>query len=303
MIDQFIHHLRSYDRSESTVTAYVADLAAFSQWYLDHTDIPMEPAAVMSVDIREFKEHLLADGYKASSINRKLAALSTFFSWCHDSALVETDPTSTIRGVRIQSAPAPRWLTRKEQKALIRELQVSLMLASTPIAELRVQRDRAMVALMMWSGLRRSEVANAEMAKLEMNGRRGALRVIGKGQKERVVHLNADALGALRAWLNVRSTHPDAAGCRYLFLSQQGAGLTPKSVYRAVRKHAKRAGIHDLTPHSLRHTFGKSLVDKGVSLERIARLMGHDSVTTTAIYLEPSGADLDKAVELIAWTD
>lgn len=299
----FMGHLRKMDRSDATILAYVSDVSVFSAWYREHCAEDMEPARVMSVDIREYKEHLLREGYKASSINRKLASLTAFFRFCVEVGILTSDPTSTIHGVRSQSAPAPRWLNRQEQKALIREVEAACQLAGTEAARFRSHRDRAMIALMLWGGLRRSEVADAEMARLEMNGKRGRLTVIGKGQKSRTVYLNADAYRAMRLWLKWRGISEGASGSRYIFLSQQGTGMTAKSVYRAVLKYAQKAGIHDMTPHSLRHTFGKALVDHGISLERIARLMGHESVTTTAIYLEPSQADLDQAVEAIAWTE
>jgi len=151
---------------------------------------------------------------------------------------------------------------------------------------------------MLWGGLRRSEVADAELGKLTMNGRNARLVVCGKRNKTRTVMLNVDAHRALKTWLAVRGESES----RYLFLSQQGAGMTGKSVYRAVCKYAKTAGI-EMSPHSLRHTFAKSLVNRGVSLEKIAVLLGHENLNTTAIYLEPSELDLAHAVAKIAWSE
>lgn len=297
MIDKFIHHLRSMDRAPGTISAYVSDLGIFCTWYQKRNHTAMTPTSVMSVDVREFKEALLTQGRSAATINRKLASLSSFFGWCVSQGIVDENPTGTIRTVRKQKS-APRWLARKEQRALVRALHVACQVAETDSAKFRAYRDRAMVALGMWCGLRRSEIANAEMSKLTLNGRSGTIEVLGKGQKMRTVPLNIDAYKAVKSYVGIRGERTS----RYLFLSQQDAGMTAKSVYRAIVKYAKAAGV-EMTPHSLRHTFGKSLADKGVSLEKIARLMGHESLTTTAIYLEPSGADLADAVDEIAWTD
>lgn len=121
----------------------------------------------------------------------------------------------------------------------------------------------------------------------------------GKGTKEREVPLNLSARKALQSWLDVR---PDN-GTAYVFTSRAGGRLEPRAIHRRVACYAKRAGIEDMTPHTLRHTCGKSLVDEGVSLDRVADILGHADLNTTRIYTRPSKSDLAREVEKIAWEE
>jgi len=114
----------------------------------------------------------------------------------------------------------------------------------------------------------------------------------------RKVPLNADVRKALKAWLEVR---PEVDH-DFLFVGQKKGPLGVQGIQRMVRKYARLAGLEGVTPHALRHTFGKNLVDAGVSLDRVARLMGHSSLDITAIYTRPGPEDLENAVERIALT-
>ena len=192
----------------------------------------MTPQRVTPLDVRDYKSYLqTVKGYQPSTVNRKLAALKSFFTWAVDSGLVEFNPASGIKMLS-QVRTAPRWLERVEQRDLVRELQI------------------------------------------------------------------ASARKALRAWLEVRP----AAG-EPLFLSQRGGQLQTDAIYRRVKHYAQRAGMEEISPHTLRHTCAKNLVDRGVPLDRVAVILGHESLDTTAIYTQPSQADLAQEVEKIAWED
>jgi integrase/recombinase XerC len=114
----------------------------------------------------------------------------------------------------------------------------------------------------------------------------------GKGGKYRVVPLNLDARRALSSYPEVRPHVIDA----HLFVGQRGRGLTPRAVEKLVEKYAHLAGLSGVSPHVLRHTFGKHALDAGVDLVTVSRLLGHERLETTAIYTTPSAADLDAAV-------
>ena len=300
-ISQFMDHLRARDRSPTTLRAYWADMGIFGDWFEDTNDEAMTPQRVTPLDVRDYKSYLqTVKGYQPSTVNRKLAALKSFFTWAVDSGLVEFNPASGIKMLS-QVRTAPRWLERVEQRDLVRELQIATQVAKTEAARFRARRDRAMLLLMLHAGLRVSEVSGLKKNEMTLNSRSGSVVVradTAKGEKQRTVPLNASARKALRAWLEVRP----AAG-EPLFLSQRGGQLQPDAIYRRVKHYAQRAGMEEISPHTLRHTCAKNLVDRGVPLDRVAVILGHESLDTTAIYTQPSQADLAQEVEKIAWED
>ncbi len=128
---------------------------------------------------------------------------------------------------------------------------------------------------------------------VQLSERKGSLTVrSGKGRKQRLVPLNAEARPFLQQWLLSRSALDTTA----LFIGQRKKRLTARSVQRAVKRLAKAAGISDVTPHVLRHTFAKALLDSGVGIEKVAVLLGHSDLNTTRIYGAPSEGDLEEAV-------
>ncbi len=199
--------------------------------------------------------------------------------------------TIDVKGVEEQSL-APHWLDRKEQDALVRETEKALNSAQTESAKIQAKRDRAVIVLLLNSGLRISELCALSTKDIELTDRKGKLIVRqGKGSKKREVPLNRIAREALKDWMNVRSAG-DA-----LFEGKRGDRLSPSGVYRRLVELARRAKLEDVSPHTLRHTFSKNLVDAGVGLERVATLLGHSNLNTTRIYTTPGARDLEKAVE------
>lgn len=157
--------------------------------------------------------------------------------------------------------------------------------------------DAAAVALLLHTGLRVSELAHLKLGDLLLTGRKATLTVrAGKGTKQRTLPLNKDARQMLEQWLAV--CPPIAADT--LFAGQRGEPMSTRSVQLAVSRLAELAGLPDVTPHTLRHTFAKSLMDNGVSLEKVAALLGHESLDTTRLYITPGEKDLAEAVAGLA---
>jgi integrase/recombinase XerD len=147
------------------------------------------------------------------------------------------------------------------------------------------------------TGLRVGELAAVRLNDVEISERKGSVTVrSGKGSKYRVVPLNLDARRAISEYLAVRPQVADD----YLFISQRGAGIKAQAIENVVKKYARRAGLDDVSPHTLRHTFGKSALGTGIDLVTVAALMGHDSIETTAVYTQPSTRDLEQAVDKLA---
>jgi len=280
---RFEQYLRASDKSENTVEAYLRDLRLFGEWFQGSNGEDMPPQGTTPIDVKEYKVYLLqVKQFKPATVNRKLASISAFCEWARREKLIETNPTEGIGNVQ-EVQLAPRWLSKKDQYALLRAVQKE----GKP-------RDEAVIMLLLHTGLRVSEASNLRLSDIEISERKGQLTVRdGKGGKQRVIPLNADVRKALGAYLETR---PDAAH-DYLLVGKQKGRLKPWGIQYVASKYAYQARLDGVTPHTLRHTFAKNLVDAGVSLDKVATLLGHKNLNTTRMYTRPSRADLAQAVE------
>ena len=285
-IDRFHAHLVATGKSPHTIKAYGRDLRLFGEWFAQTNGRTLSPESITPIDVRQYRAYLLTvKNHKPATVNRKLASLSAFCEWAREAELIPANPTQGISLVE-EVRPAPKWLDKKQQYALLRAVQ-----------EKGKKRDIALITLMINTGLRVSEVSNLQVSDVVITPRKGSVTVRGgKGEKFRSVPLNVDARTAIQAYLE---EWPAENGDR-LFLGQRGGQLQPSGIYYLIKRYAHDARLEDVTPHTLRHTFGKNLVDAGVPLDRVAQLLGHESVDTTRIYTTPSEQDLQREVEKVA---
>jgi len=302
----FTAWLQSHDRSAATIRGYAIGVATFQTWFEQATGQPLAPALITPLDVRAFKAHLQAQGLKPNSINHYLAGVRAFCAWALATGRAEHNPVSDIQ-LAAQAPQAPQWLTRPEQYALLRTVEQAVQLGelraqgdATAPGAIWPKRDRALVRLLLAAGLRLAEAAALTLGDVEIKPRSGSVTVQhGKGDKRRVVPLNADARAALSAWLAVRPTSEAPA----LFLSQKGGALSARALAQRIEELGAQAGIDGLHPHRLRHSCAKNLVDQGVGLEKVALLLGHSRLETTRLYTMPSEHDLQAAVETTCWSD
>jgi integrase/recombinase XerC len=281
-IAQFLSRLTHEEAAAKTVANYRSDLSLFARWFRDTTGEDFAAAAVTPTDLREYRAFLLT--HKQSSpatVNRHLAALKRFFRYALAVGWVGEDPTSVVKGVQ-QVQVAPKALAKREVDKLLRAAE-----------RYGTKRDLAILSVLRHTGLRVGELTNLRLSDIEIGERKGEVVVrSGKGGKYRVVPLNLDARRALGAYLEVRPRVVDDR----LFVGQRGTGLTTRAVEKLVEKYARLAGLPAVSPHVLRHTFGKHALDAGVDLVTVSRLLGHERLETTAIYTTPSATDLATAV-------
>jgi len=305
--ERYRSYLTDLDRSPATVRVRMDDLTAFAHWFEQTTGRAFDPVAVTPPDVRDYRAFLqTVRNLKPNSVNRALSSLSVFFTWAQDEGIAATNPCKRVHPVAKQPHP-PRWLDRREQGALRRALAEAVqlvelrarLLGHTPTS-IRTVRDQAMFAFMLEAGLRVAEVCNLRLDDVVLGERSGHVTVrSGKRGKYREVPLNRSARQAVRAWLEVRP----AADTDVLFVNRDLNPLRPRGVQRRVAYYAQRAGLEDLTPHVLRHTFAKNLVDAGRPLTEVAMLLGHSRLSTTAVYTQPGQADLRQAVEAVDWDE
>jgi integrase/recombinase XerC len=196
-----------------------------------------------------------------------------------------TNPSQGIKPMAVEEL-APHWLTRPQQAAFIRAVQTGKSL-----------RDLAVCGLMLHAGLRVSEVCSLTRGDLVLRQRSGSVLVRqGKGNKQRRVPLNVTIRQILLDYL---VSFPESQ--QVVFASDRAKHLTPRAVQHLVHRYAYKAHLEQVTPHTLRHSFCKNLVDVGVSLDKVALLAGHTSLDVTRRYTTPSEQDLQAAVERLAW--
>ena len=223
-LNQFADHLRDTDRRENTVAAYTGDVAAFFTWLAARLGEAVDPVAVTVFDVKKYREHLLDGGRKPAGINRRLAALRTFFNWAIEQQLATTNPAQTPQGVK-QDRRVPKALSAQEvyrlQRTAAGQRQLAMAKAggATTAAVIAALRDEAVLNLLLYTGLRVGEVAALRLDDVVLNGK--AAKVIvrsGKGLKYRELPLHKEARQGLDAYLKVRPTDQGD----HLFLGQRG---------------------------------------------------------------------------------
>jgi len=194
LLQRFIEHLRSHDRSERTIKSYSSDLKLFAKWFYETSREELTPKSITPIDLREYKRYLLEDrGFKPATVNRRLASISAFCEWAQEQGLADGDPCDEI-SIVLEVQTAPKWLTKREQYALIRAVQKAYR-----------PRDEAVIMLMLHTGLRVSEVSNLRIGDISISPRKGEIVVrSGKGGKFRTVPLNSNVRNALKVYLPVR---------------------------------------------------------------------------------------------------
>lgn len=290
LIEQFLEHLR-YERnvSEHTLRNYSSDLEQFVHFLNPDGKNAPPIAQIDHLTIREWMATLHSDQKKKSSIARKLAALRTFFQFLVREGVLEMNPAKLV------STPK---LEKKLPKHLSVEDAIRFIESPDPATDLG-KRDRAMLELLYATGVRVAELTTLNIADVDF--RNQLIRVTGKRRKQRIVPFGDPAGEAIRAYLTIRdkflfnapiSRRDDEA----LFLNYQGTRITTRSVGRMVDKYIQIcAGMHNISPHALRHSFATHLLDSGADLRDIQELLGHARLSTTQVYTHVS---MEKLIEV-----
>jgi len=291
-ITRFIADLKRQEAAAKTVANYLSDLNCFARWFTQTTGEGFAAANVTPTDIRGYRSYLqTTQGRAPATVNRRLAALRRFFGWAIGAGVASENPTLSVKGV--QSVPqGPRSLEKREVDKLIR-------MAEKDATDGPGKRNLAILVTLRHTGLRVGELCDLRLSDVLISERKGAVTVrSGKGNKHRVVPLNNDARKAISDHLDVR---PKVVG-DYLFIGQRGEPLRPQGVELIVAKYARLAGLENVTPHVLRHSFAKQVLDTGTDLVAVSKLLGHQRLDTTARYTQPTERDLEKAVERLETT-
>jgi integrase/recombinase XerC len=296
ILDDFKKSLIEQGKSEWTVAGYLADLRLFSTWFQQTNGDELTPERLTPTDVKQYRAYLqTVIKAKPATINRRLAALRIYGAIAVSLNQAAYNPAEGIRSVETQEL-APRWLGKQEQMALVREVERRCQSVHTAPARLKAVRDRAIVILLLNTGMRIGELISLETGDLVITERRGELVVRkGKGNKSRRIPLNLSARKALQEWLAMRPVN----GVDRVFTNQAGKELHVRMAQHMIKGIAARANVENVTPHTLRHTYAHNLVEMGNGLGIVATLLGHSRLETTMIYTTPGIHELERAVNTL----
>lgn len=291
LLESFLEQmLTQCNASEHTIAAYRTDLRDFIQFISKERG---ESCTIDQVDhllIRLYLAHLAGQGatarktYAKSSIARKLAAIKAFFAWLLRTDQIKTNPAELVSSPKKQQQ-LPHHLDVDQTKALV-EAPTKADNANTLSL-----RDRAILELLYSSGLRVSELCSLNLGDLDLNT--GLVRVLGKGQKERIVPVGTVAIKVLHKYLDEQMIKSDN---NPLFIGSRGRRISRRAVYELVQRWSEQIdSFKNVTPHTLRHTFATHLLEAGADLRSIQELLGHASLSTTQKYTH---LGLDKLMEV-----
>jgi integrase/recombinase XerC len=261
--------------SEETVRAYRSDLAIF-QAYLEENmpELIGSPEKISVLSVRGFIAGMSRSGLQRSSIARRLSAVRSMLRHAVRQGDLESNPAETISAPRLPKK-LPRDMTVDEIFTLLDRI------SGKEPAELR---DRAILEFLYATGLRVGELVSLDLHDIDLSA--GVVRVLGKGNKERMVPFGGKAKEAMRAWLKAaKERRAKAAEPEALFLNLRGGRLTDRSVRRILNQRILDAALHlDVSPHAIRHSFATHLLGAGADLRAIQELLGHASLSTTQRY-------------------
>jgi len=281
LLDNFFHFLKT-ERAYSfyTLNAYGMDLKQLVIFLDQHFGLEhISPAQVTRQTVRLYLGHLKKEAYRATSINRKIACLKSFFSYLHRQNLISKNPTSGIFSLRTEKK-IPETLNYE----LIKQA-LSLPDQSSPIG----LRDEAMIELFYGTGIRLSELANLKLTDVDFVN--GLIKVAGKGNKERLVPLGELAKLSLKKYLEVRPQllqKTIAKNVTSLFINKHGKPLSPRGIEQRVEKYLQQVAATATYPHALRHSYATHLLNGGADLMAVKELLGHSSLSATQIYTHVS---------------
>lgn len=255
--------------SKNTLSAYRSDLNRFAKFLLDK-----DLNQISQADVQGFLAVMMAEGTKASSSARVLSTLRRYYRYQIRQNTVSADPCAQVLSPK-QGRPLPKAMSEQQVEDLLSAPNVE-----TPLG----LRDRAMLETLYATGLRVTELV--ELSLLEISLQVGVVRIIGKGNKERLVPLGEQAIDWIERYQQL--ARPELLKERQsdaMFVTSRGAGMTRHAFWHIIKKYALIAGIQQgLSPHTLRHAFATHLINHGADLRSVQMLLGHADLSTTQIY-------------------
>ncbi|UII21225.1 site-specific tyrosine recombinase XerD [Fulvivirga ligni] len=277
--DTAIQHFKNYIRLErslsaNSVEAYIHDIVKLKQ-FVELSNWKVLPSDISTSHLQSFLEYINGLGMTPHSQARILSGIKAFYKYLMYEDIIEKDPTALIEGPKL-GRKLPDTLSYHEIEQLLSAID-----HSTPEG----QRNRAMLEVLYSSGLRVSELIDLRLTNIYEDI--GFLRIVGKGNKERLVPVGRDALKYLNIYISEVRCHLNIADGHenYAFLNRRGKKLTRVMIFTIIKRLAEQIGMtKNISPHTFRHSFATHLIEGGADLRAVQEMLGHESITTTEIY-------------------
>ena len=260
--------------SDNSIEAYLHDVDKLTQ-FIQSTGNGKAPDAISLQDLQEFLRYIAEFGLNATSQARILSGIRSFYKYCFIEQIVRQDPTTLLESPKLKRT-LPDVLSFDEIERII---------AKTDLSKPEGHRNRAILETMYSCGLRVSEVVNLRISCLYLDV--GFIRVVGKGDKERLVPIGSDAIREIGTYQQHIRPHVTIQPGQedILFLNRRGSRLSRVMIFLMLKDLARLAGItKNISPHTFRHSFATHLVEGGADLRAVQEMLGHESITTTEIY-------------------
>lgn len=286
MIEEFLDYLR-YERNRSplTVKNYGDDLRAFYVFFKSLDD----HLSWQSVDadiVRDWMESMMDKGNNATSVNRRLSALRSFYRFALSRHLVDRDPAHNIEGPKTNK-PLPQFLKESEMNRLLDDMEWGNSFNNV--------RARTIIIVFYETGIRLSELIGLDDVSIDMET--CEIKVTGKGDKQRVVPFGSEMLCALKDYVAVRDSSV-IRNCEAFFVTDKGTRMRPDTVRAEVSRCLSAVStLKKKSPHVLRHTFATAMLNNGAGIESVRKLLGHESASTTEIYTHTTFEQLKRVYE------
>jgi len=273
--------------SDNSVEAYIRDIEKLTQ-YLQEVSQLKNPDAIELKDLQQFLKWITEMGMTAASQARIISGIKSFYRYCLLENITKNDPTTLLEAPKLKRA-LPDVLSFNEIEAIINQIDLSKPEGG---------RNKAILETMYSSGLRVSELVELKISQLYLDV--GFIRVIGKGNKERLVPIGSSAIHFIQIYKDNIRVHasPKPGNEDILFLNQRGTKLSRVMIFLIIKDLVKKAGIKKtVSPHTFRHSFATHLVEGGADLRAVQEMLGHESITTTEIYTHLDREFLRKTLE------
>jgi integrase/recombinase XerD len=273
--------------SDNSVTAYLSDIEKLTQFLLDN-DLKKSPAEIDLPILQQFIKWIAELGMTQTSQARMISAFRTFYKYCLLEDITTVDPTTLLEAPKLKRT-LPDVLSFDEIENVMAQIDLS-----TPEGT----RNKAILETMYSCGLRVTEMVNLKLSQLFLDV--GFVRIIGKGNKERLVPIGSSAVKYITIYANTIRNHQviQTGEEDILFLNRRGKRLTRVMIFLIIKDLVRKAGINKtISPHTFRHSFATHLVEGGADLRAVQEMLGHESITTTEIYTHLDREFLRKTLE------
>jgi len=280
MIKDFLEYLKNIrNYSQYTIINYELDINLFEKF------LKTKKITYNNIEYKEVLEFInyLKDNHKSTSINRILSSLRTYYNYLIRNNYIKNNPFKIVNGLK-KEKKLPEYFKYNEYVELINNIDTTTNLGI---------RNKCIFEILLCTGCRVNELINIKLSDININQRE--IKVLGKGNKERIVYLGSYAIDSLNAYINIRKDILKNKNNEYLFLNHLGDKLTTRGIREIINNILKKTSCNlKITPHTFRHSFATMLLNEGCDLKSVQELLGHVSLSTTSIYTHVSNEELKR---------